>query len=346
MAAVESFLNEDSGAKKRRRQMIISILIGVVILHVAAGVVAGIFVVAKYIFPPPANFVVKKDIRLPAKKREHKMNMAALDAVAPKPTLSDKMQSTRPTAFSLPDVPDMPLDQMLPLDPSQLVADQVASLSNTDALGTASGAAAAGSGGFGGQGLSFLGVQSTGQRILLVFDVSTSVANKAIKAGVPLEKIQSETLNLLEKLPITSRFGIIQFTQNYKNFSAELVPASPKNREAAANWVKNEWVTAGTMSGASKSVTRNQEGFVGVLKLAAQMKPDVLFVISDGSFQWNPGGKQGTIPWPDIKKIANTVLQEGDGCKINFITFEAKPEDLRELRQISARAGGKAQEIK
>ena len=146
MAAVDSFLNEDANAKKRRRRMIISILLGVVLLHVAAGVIAGLFVVAQYIFPPPANFVVKKDVRLPAKKREQKMNMAAVDAIAPKPTLSDKMQSSRPTAFSLPDVPDMPLDQMLPLDPSQLLTDQLASLSNAEALGTASGAGAAGSG--------------------------------------------------------------------------------------------------------------------------------------------------------------------------------------------------------
>jgi hypothetical protein len=345
MAAVESFLNEDANAKKRRRKMLFSILIGVVLLHIAAGVVAGIFVVARYIFPPPANFVVKKDIRLPAKKREHKMNMAALDAVAPKPTLSDKMQSTRPTPFSLPDVPDMPLDQMLPLDPSQLVADQVASLSNSDALGTASGAAAAGSGGFGGQGLSFLGVQSSGQRILLAFDVSTGVVNKANRAGVPLEKIQAETLNLLEKLPITSRFGIIQFTRNYKAFSTELVPASPNNRAAAANWIKNEWVTGGTMSSGTKSVTRNPKGLAGVLELAAQMKPDVIFIISDGAFWWSEP-KNERIPWRNITKLINEALQEGGSCKVNFITFEAKPDDLKELRRIAARASGKVQEMK
>ena len=76
MAAVEAFLTEGAAARKRRWAMLGSILIGVIILHIAAGVVAGLFVVAKYMFPPPANFVVQRDIRLPAKKREHKMNMA------------------------------------------------------------------------------------------------------------------------------------------------------------------------------------------------------------------------------------------------------------------------------
>lgn len=83
------------------------------------------------------------------------MNMASLDAIAPKPTFSDKMQSSRPTAFSLPDIPNLPLDQMLPLDPSQLISDQMASLSNVEAMGSGSGTASAGAGGFGDKGMSF-----------------------------------------------------------------------------------------------------------------------------------------------------------------------------------------------
>ena len=344
MAAVESFLNEDAGAKKRRRQMIISILIGVVILHVAAGVVAGIFVVAKYIFPPPANFVVKKDIRLPAKKREHKMNMAALDAVAPKPTLSDKMQSTRPTAFSLPDVPDMPLDQMLPLDPSQLVADQVASLSNTDAMGTASGAAAAGSGGFGGKGLSFLGVESTGQRILLAFDVSTSVKSKAAKAGVPFSKIREEIQTLLEKLPITARFGIIQFSRLFMSFGDELVPASKPNREAAKLWVTDKWVESGVIAPTrAKNDVRN--GILGVLAFAQQLKPDVVFIVTDGGFESEQYPKG--IPWNEVKKAIDAVTDDsGKPAKINFIAFEPTEENFKEMRRAVSRSGGKVQEPK
>jgi hypothetical protein len=344
MAAVDTFLTEGAGAKKRRWAMLGSILIGVIILHIAAGVVAGLFVVAKYMFPPPANFVVQRDIRLPAKKREHKMNMAALDAIAPKPTFNDKLQSSRPTAFSLPALPDLPLDQMLPLDPSQIIADQVSSLSTSEAMGAGAGSAAAGSGGFG-KGMSFLGVQSTGQRILLLFDVSSSVTNKANAAGMPLEKIQEETLNLIAKLPITARFGIIQFTQNYKAFSKELLPATDPNRAAATGWVNDEWVTAGTMSASSK-VTSNPRGFIGVLELAATMKPDVVYVISDGSFQWKPDGKLGNVPWKDIQKLTQDALQEGQKCVVNFIAFQPKDDDLKELKRISGRAGGKTVELK
>ena len=284
-----------SNAGSSRRRLIITLILISVGIHVAVAIVAGIVVVARYFAEAPAEFKSTKDVRIPAKKREAKMNMAALDAIAPKPTFSDKMQSSRPTAFSLPDVPKLPLDQMLPLDPSQFIGDQIASLANIGAMGTGSGSASTGGGGFGDKGMSFLGIQSSGQRILLLFDVSLSVTHKAAKAGVPLEKIQQETIDLIGKLPITSKFGLIQFTQNYKPFSKELLPATDNNRAAAVNWVQSEWVTGGSMSQSSK-VTSNSQGLIGVLDVAAEMKPDVIFIISDGSFQWKAGGGSGTIP--------------------------------------------------
>lgn len=341
MAGFESILREDPEAKKRRIRMVLSILLGVVLLHVAGGVVAGIFIVAKYIFPPPANFVVKKDVRLPAKKREHKMNMAAFDAIAPKPTLSDKMQSTRPTAFSLPNVPDLPLDQMLPLDPSQLVADQMASLSNTEALGATSGAAAAGSGGFGNKGLSFLGVDSVGQRILLAFDISSSVKNKAEKAGVPFEKIRQEIQNLLQKLPITSRFGIVQFSRLFMTFSDELVAAGKTQRDAANLWMEEKFGSVPT----SKAQNKIRSGLIGILSFAKELKPDVVFIVSDGSFE-SEEHPQG-IPWNEVRKAMEGIKDEsGKMARIHFIAFEPSDENLKEMKKAAARTNGKVQEIK
>ncbi len=346
MAALEELLSEGALARKRRRKLIISIIVGVLVLHLLGGIVAGVIVVAKYIFPPPANFVVKRDIRLPAKQREHEMNMAAFDAMTPKPTFNDRLQSLRPAPFALPELPKMPMDQMLPLDPAEIVSDQVSSL-----VGTAGqGPGGEGSGGVGGTGvgMSFFGIQSTGKRVLLLFDVSTSVVNKANKAGVPLSKIQEETINLISKLPINARFGIIQFTRNYKAFNKELVPATDQNRAAALDWINNEWVDSGMMA-ASGKVVANNRGFVGVLELAARLQPDVIFVISDGSFQWNPDnapGYGGDIPWKEIEKVARGPLQGPEGCKINFIGFEMKPQDKREAGSLARGTGGKLREMK
>jgi hypothetical protein len=346
MPAVETFLSEGERSRKRRKKLIITIILAVIGIHLAGGIVAGVIVVAKYIFPAPANFEVKKDIRLPAKQREHKMNMAAFDAMTPKPTFNDRMQSLRPSTFALPELPKMPMDQMLPLDPAEIVSDQVSSLTGT----AGQGAGGEGSGGLGGTGtgMSFFGIQSTGKRVLLLFDVSGSVVNKANKAGVPLSKIQEETANLITKLPISARFGIIQFTRNYKPFNKELLPATDQNRQAALSWIKTEWEESGKMA-AGGGVVANSRGLVGVLELAAKMQPDVIFLISDGSFQWNPNndpGYGGDIPWDEVEKVTKGSLQGPEGCKLHFIGFEMKPDNKRDMGSIVRKTGGKLREIK
>ncbi|MCX6968997.1 MAG: hypothetical protein NTV93_02435 [Verrucomicrobia bacterium] len=332
--------------KKRIRRIIITVVLISIGIHIAAGIVAGVVIVARYLSEPPAEFKATRDIRLPARQREHKMNMASFDGMAPKPSFNDKMQSIRPTAFALPELPKMDMDQMLPLDPGEIVSDQTSSLAGTGGLGTGMGTGGSGGGGFGGgTGMSFFGIQSTGKRILLIFDVSTSVVNKASAAGMPLSKIQEETSDLISKLPISARFGIIQFTQNYKPFNKELVPATDQNRAAALEWIKTEWVETGTM-GASGKVASNPRGLVGVLEIAAKMQPDVIFLISDASFQWKAAGPIENIPWKEIEKVTEGPLQGAEGCKIHFIGFEMKPDDKREFSAIVRKSGGKIREIK
>lgn len=344
--------NVEQTQKSRLRRLIITVIIVSIGIHLVAGLIAGAVIVARYLTAPPAEFKASRDIRLPAKQREHKMNMAAFDGMTPKPSFNDKMQSVRPTAFALPEIPKMDMDQVLPLDPSEIVSDQASSLVGSGGFGNGSGSGGSGSGGgFGGTGMSFFGIQSTGKRILLIFDVSTSVVNKANKAGVPLTKIKEETAALISKLPISARFGIIQFTRNYKAFNKELLPATDQNRSSALSWIETEWVESGMMA-ASGKVVANPTGLVGVLKLAATMQPDVIFMISDASFQWTPpGGKSSNefgedIPWKEIDEITKTSLQGTEGCKINFIGFEMKPEDKKEIGSIVRRSGGKLREIK
>ena len=336
--------------KTRLRRLVITIVLVSIGIHVAAALIAGAVIVARYLSEPPAEFKAVRDLRLPAKQREQKMNMAAFDSMASKPSFHDKMQSIRPTAFALPDLPKMDLNQMLPLDPSEIVSDQVSGLAGGGGAGSGIGSGSMGSGGGpGGFGLSFFGIQSNGERILLLFDVSTSVVNKANKAGVPLSKIQEEAASLISRLPITARFGIIQFTQNYKPFRPELIPATDRNRADALDWIENEWLETGTMA-ASKKVVGNPRGLVGVLDLAAKMQPDVVFIISDASFQWKPPGEKKSwgenIPWKEIRKCTDIALQGTTGCKIHFIGFEMKPEDKREIGSIVRKSGGKLREIK
>lgn len=336
----DAILNEGEQTWRKRRRLIFTIIAIVVGLHLLAGGVAAVLVVAHYIFPPPATFVIQKDIRLPAKQREHKMNMAAFDAMTPKPTFNDKMQSMQPAPLALPELPKLPLDQMLPLDPAAIVSDQVSSLVGTSGLG----GGGEGTGGLGGEGLgfSFMGVKSSGKRILLLFDVSKSVANKAAASGMPLSRIKEETLTLIDKLPSSARFGIIQFTQNYLAFHQELLPVNDTNRTAVRDWVQNKWNETGTLSHG----TSNPRGLLGVLDLAAKMQPDVVFLISDASFQWRTTGSIANIPWDQVEPAMKALSQDGDKVPVNFIGFQMKPKDKREIGLLSRKSGGKMREIK
>jgi hypothetical protein len=332
---------------QRRKPIIFTVVLVSVGIHVIAAIVAGIVVVARFLTEPPAEFKVTKDIRIPAEEREHKMNMAAFDGMAPKPSFTDKMQSLRPAALALPELPRIPVDQMLPLDPAEILTDQVAALTGPGGAGSGVGPAAGGGGGSAGieTGFSFMGIESKGKRILLIFDVSASVLNKARRSGVSLAKIKEETVGLLRQLPINARFGLIQFTQNFKAFRQELLAATEANRAAAKTWIEQEWVETGSMPASSK-VTRNPRGVVGVLELAAQMSPDAVFLISDASFQWKEGGSLGDVPWEEIARVVKGPLRGTEGCVLNFIGFQMKPEDRKKMESIVRATQGKSREIK
>ena len=330
----------------RRKHIIFTVILVSVGVHVVAAIVAGIVIVARILAEPPAEFKIARDVRLPAAEREHKMNMAAFDGMAPKPSFTDKLQSLRPTAFALPEFPRIPIDQLLPLDPAEILSDEVAALAGSGGEGSGIALAVGGAGGLAGAqtGFSFMGIESKGKRILLLFDVSTSVLNKAMKSGISLAKIKEETLNLLGQLPINARFGLIQFTQNFKAFREDLLAATDANRTAARAWIEQEWVESGSMQASSK-VTKNPRGVVGVLELAAKMLPDVIFLISDGSFQWKEGGALSDVPWEAIAKVVKGPLQGTEGCVLNFIGFEMKAEDRREIGSIVRSTQGKIREI-
>ncbi len=329
-----------------RRAMISSVIIGSIIVHAIALALFGAWTVAKHFRRPEARFEMQKSVRIPPKPPEHKMNVAKHEAMTPKPTFNDRLVSTRPIEFALPEMPEVDLDQMLPLDPSELISDQVNGLVGSAALGSGLGQGLTGGGGTG-DGMSFFGVKAQGDRILLLFDVSASVVNKANAAGIPLERIQTETIQLIKSLPISSQFSLIQFTGNYMAFTEELVAATPGNKKLAVAWVEEEWETSGSMGVASKGVVENLTGVVGILERSIKMRPDVIFLISDASFQWRPTGGFSNIPYKDIKEVVERIEEETQAeVPIHFLAFEPKSDDAKEWSRIVRKTGGEFKELK
>ncbi|MEM9018027.1 MAG: hypothetical protein AAGC68_13515 [Verrucomicrobiota bacterium] len=334
--------------KARRRALISSVIIGSIVVHVIALILFGLWTVAKHFSRPEARFEMKKVVKIPPKTPEHKMNVAKHEAMAPKPTFNDKLVSTRPIDFALPEMPEVNLDQMLPLDPSELISDQVSGLVGSAALGSGLGQGFAGGGGTG-EGMSFFGISAQGERILLLFDVSASVVTKANAAGVPLETIQEETIKMIGGLPISAQFSLIQFTGNYMPFTEELIAATPGNKNLAREWVKKKWITSGGLSAATAGAVSNFTGVVGVLERAAAMRPDVIFLISDASFQWRPDGGNSypDIPYSEIKETVEKLkTDQNREIPLHFIAFQPTDEDSKEWSRIVRKTGGEFRELK
>lgn len=335
-------LQEPPPAQKSRVRGIILIVILVSLgIHVLAGIVAGVVIVARYLTEPPAVFKAVKDIRIPAQDREHRMNMAAYEGGAAKPAFTDKMASARPTEFALPDIPQMPMDAVTEFDPSGLVADQVTSIGSSAGVGSGYGSGAGGGGsGKGGSAMDFLGLPGTGQRVVFIFDVSASVTNALEKAGVPMTVIKDKIRDLLKSLSINTTFGIAQFSRQYAFFKTELVPASDPNRAEAQAWLDTWFSTEGALRPSTPNLVSDRVGFTGVLKEAFRLKPDLVYIVADGSFQ-RGGGRGEQIPFDEINSTLKELQKSlPEPATINFIGVGMHDNNRKEMRRIISAQGG------
>jgi hypothetical protein len=220
-------LDPQQAASARRRNISVSVIVVSVALHFLGAILAGIWIVARFILATPATFEVKKEIRIAAEEREHRMNMSEFDAARPKPSFTDKMSTARPTEFSLPDLPTMPVDALSTVDPSDIVSDQLAGLSGA---GTGGGT---GSGGGGGRGsaVSFFGISDTATRVIIVVDVSDTMFDRM---PGKFQAVKQEAANLIKGLGINTLFNIIIYEGGSVAMFPDVQPATDANKAKAA----------------------------------------------------------------------------------------------------------------
>jgi len=330
-------------AKKQHRSVLVSVLIFSIGIHILAGLIAAAYVVVKWIAPPEATFVAKKMVALPPQIIDPRMASAELEAAAPKPVLDEKIASVRETDVSLPDIPQIQTDQVADFDPSALITDAAAGLG----AGAGGGGGGGAGGGGEGSGLSFFGIQTQARSIIIVFDISQSVLTKAQKAGVPITAIREETLKLIDTLSINTKFNLVQFSRIYQPMAPEMLPPNESGKAAARQWLEREFRTDGmlprSVRGARSPEAGQDNGIAFVLRGVLAMQPDVVFLISDASFQSENHSSQ--VPWVEVEDAVKAHEKAGGQTKIHVIGFEMKPEDKKELRSIARRTGGTVREI-
>jgi hypothetical protein len=339
---------------RKKRGLIVTIILGSIAAHAVGLVLFGLFKIADYFKEPEATFVVEQKISVPAQTREHKMNMAKHMAMTPKPVFNEKLVSIRPTAFALPDLPKVPIAQMIPLDPSELISDQLASLSGSAGLGSGMGKGLAGGGGTG-SGMSFFNIKDNARSIVIMIDVSASMfgrtgdvdysQSKLVRKGKnqAFQVIREEAFKLVDSLSVNTLFGVIHWSGSARLWKDSLVPATKENRALAKEHIQTrvDYNKAGPLGGRPGG-TRHDYALEALLAL----RPEVAFMLTDGNATRSLGrGKSETIEANALYQLIDNAAKDLPKIPrihtIYYLTGKDKREEEQMLKGLSRKTKGK-----
>jgi hypothetical protein len=328
-----------------RRRLVLRLLVFSVAVHAALAVIAGIWVVARYLTEPPAVFTAKKSPAIPPQIIEQQKAASEFESLSSRPVFEDRIASSRETAFALPDLPPMPMQDLLPSATAGIVSESIFSL----ATGAGVGAEAGGAGlGDLGSGVNFFGIQDSGRAVVIMVDVSGSMFLRLGEASFDIVKQQA--LGLIEGLGINTRFGIVVWSGGAGKWRKELLPASDTNKAAAKKWVLND--LNGNAYKRLNSVCQDvlREGPGGTrhdlaLRQAFSFQPEIIFLLSDG----NALKGQEIISSEELLKLTRdlqkSLVQEARLHTIYFVTGANKSDERELLRSLARRNNGKFEEF-
>ncbi len=301
-------------------------------LHVAALVIFGSLTIYKFIQPPEPEFEPPPPLEsIEPQKLEYKARSKDLQKNSSRP------RQPRISVKSISQINTPQIDVALP----EFTAEVSVGLGSAIGTGFGSGLGSGGIG-FGQSAVNFLGVESKGERILIVLDVSGSVVNAMKRAGFSMTEIRDKTIEMINGLSGGTMFGIIQHSRTYDTFKPGMIPATPGNKEEAVQWMNERFQKAGR-----SWVRDDPDGIQAVLTKAFEMGPDVLFLLSDASYQRSvPNGQGEDVPWDDLARDVRRLQRElARPTEIHFVGFGVDPEDATAMKQFIRKNDGQYREF-
>jgi hypothetical protein len=323
---------ESSHESKSRRSkfgpLVLALLIQGGLLFVAVFVVV---LVPEFRDDP--EFVAKKKIYLPQKELEHKVALAEFQNAASSPMQLERISTAALLPDAMPSLPALPQSEFNPIERNPAALQSDALLGQSGVLGALQGLKTESS------SASLFGIEDSGQRILILFDNSSTVWNKASDAGVSTDAFVRELSKLVDGLNANTLFGLVPFARQVGTFRDYMIAAGARNKQEAKRWiVKNVRSTRKTTQ-----LPFAEDGIQGALTVAFQMEPEVIFIVSDGDFQRSKTAKTsaGDVPWKDVDRTLRALTREyGIEPRIHFIGFKVEPEAADAIQKITRRFGG------
>lgn len=338
----------------KKRGLIFTIVACSIAVHAIGLALFGLLKMAEYFKEPEATFTVEKRIAIPAPTREHKMNMARHMAMTPKPVFNEKLVSIRPTAFALPDLPKLPVDQMIPLDPSELISDQLTSLAGSAGLGAGLGLGSQGGGGTG-SGMSFFNIKDNARSVVIMIDVSASMfgrtgdldygSSKLVRRGKEqaFQTIREEAFKLIDGLSVNTLFSIIHWSGSARLWKEDLVPATSENRALAKEHIQSrvDYNKAGPRDGRPGGTRHDY-----ALEALFTLQPETAFMLTDGNATRSLGrGKFEIIEAKELNALIDQAEEQLPRVPrihtIYYVTGKDDREEERMLRSLARKTKGK-----
>lgn len=279
------------------------------------------------------EFVARKKIYLPQKQLEHKVALAEFQNAVSSPIQTETINTKALLPDSVPPLPHLPQSEFSPIDRNPAVLQSNALLGQSGVLNALQGLKTESS------AASLFGIEDQGQRILILFDNSSTVWNKATAAGVSTDAFVRELSLLIDGLNANTLFGLVPFAQQVGTFRDYMIAAGARNKQAAKLWVRDN--VRSTRK--STQLEFGVNGIQGALTVAFQMEPEVVFIVSDGDFQRTKSDRirGGDVPWDEVSQtLRDLVRQYGIQPRIHFIGFQVEAEAAQEIQKITRRYKG------
>jgi len=338
--------------KGQKRKILASVVMVSVIIHIVGGLGAAVFIVARYLAPPEATFVARKMVTIPPKIIDPKMAAAEFEAAAPKPVLDQKIASLRATDFALPDIPMMPMDQVVEFTPSVNVSATVTGM--LGGLGGGGGGGGGQGGGGEGDGMSFFGITDTAKRVLILVDTSDSMFERTRNNQLyrfDFSTVKNEAIQLIESVGISTYFNVIIYEGGAMAFSDQLLPATQQNKSDSKEWILNlsedPQASIGRRSGKGPKLmegggTRLDTAF----KMAFKMDPEVIFIVTDGEIN---RGNFDTITEDEILELVESFqdqrTEEARIHVIHYLTSIVRAEEENTLKALARKNDGEYEQV-
>jgi hypothetical protein len=319
-------------------------------IHLLFAVGAAYLVVSRYSGARKLTFTAGPKSPNPSERAlQHRVQLQqknqAVTAVAAVPK---RVLTTGAAKIALPPLPSLPAPNEGPPVPKMAAAGGVS-------FGAPGGTSSSIGGTGTGAPINFFGIRDESSAVVIMIDVSDSMFIRTGDAKFPstllkhgkeqsFQTVRGEAIKLIESLGPAVNFGIVRWSGGAYSWRPELVSATDDNKKAAIEHIQNE---------VDYKKARPNKGRPGgtrhdyALEEAFSLKPEVIYMLTDGNATASQPGGGGLQPIPPEQIFK--VIDDGQKALpkkarihvIYYVTGKEKPDERQMLMNLAARTSGK-----